>query len=89
MIASINSYFERQIGTSAISSTRRSQVMTEQAETVLQTLPGMTIGAIFIVSMVLFHAWNGPLFIPLLAWALSVTVLQGMGFRTWLRSLNG
>ena len=85
MLGKLNSYFERQIGTAALSLSRRSQVLTEQAETILQTLPGLSVGTLFIVSVVLFHAWNGELFLELASWSACMLALQWLGFRPWLR----
>ncbi len=85
-IKTILHYFDRAIGSDALSEAQRKQLTAAQIQTILEMVPGMTIGAVFVGSLLVYlSAYVGKLDY-MLVWAAALAVTQVAGLRTWAKT---
>lgn len=79
-------WFDRAIGTDALGETQRKQLIAAQFQTILEMVPGMTIGVVFVGALFLHLSMITGTFSYMVLWASALSLVQGMSVRAWLKS---
>ncbi|MCC0029773.1 MAG: EAL domain-containing protein [Brucellaceae bacterium] len=82
----LSRYFDRAIGADALAETQRKQLIAAQIQTILEMVPGMTIGCIFVSLLFINLSVVNQKLPYMLVWGVALALAQGMSVRAWLRS---